>query len=133
MDMGIEPFLLASGLSAVLAQRLVRMLCVHCRKRVPLTEADAKLLGTTSLKPGTLIHEPAGCEKCLQSGYQSRIALFELMLVDDFVRRAFIEEKSESEILNHLTQNGFISMRQDGIYKIAAGLTSVDEVLKATL
>jgi len=133
MDMGVEPFLLASGLSAVLAQRLVRMLCVHCRKRVPLSESDAKLLGSNSLQPGTLIYEPVGCDKCLHSGYQNRIALFELMLIDEFVRRAFIEGKSEGEILDHLTRNGFLSMRQDGIYKIAAGITSVDEVLKATL
>ncbi len=133
MDMGVEPFLLASGLSAILAQRLVRVLCVHCRKRVPLSEADAKILGTRFLKAGTPVYEPVGCEKCLHSGYQNRIALFELMRVDDVVRRAFIERKPESEILQHLMENGFISMRQDGVAKIVAGITSIEEVLKATL
>ncbi|MBU6152771.1 MAG: GspE/PulE family protein [Bdellovibrionales bacterium] len=133
MDMGIEPFLLASGLSAVLAQRLVRVLCVHCRKRVPLSEADARILGIRFLSAGTPVFEPVGCEKCLHSGYQNRIALFELMRIDDFVRRAFIERKSESDILQHLSNNGFISMRQDGGFKIVAGITSVEEVLKATL
>jgi type IV pilus assembly protein PilB len=133
MDMGIEPFLLASGLSAVLAQRLVRMLCPHCRKKVPLSESDAKILGTKFLIAGTPVFEPVGCEKCLHSGYQNRIALFELMRVDDFVRRAFIERKPESEILEHILNHGFISMRQDGVFKIVAGITSIEEVLKATL
>jgi type IV pilus assembly protein PilB len=133
MDMGIEPFLLASGLSAVLAQRLVRVLCTHCRKKVPLSESDARMLGAKFLKAGTPVFEPTGCEKCLHSGYHNRIALFELMLVDDFVKRAFVERKTEGEILEHIRNQGFLSMRQDGVEKILAGTTSVEEVLKATL
>jgi type IV pilus assembly protein PilB len=133
IDMGVEPFLLASGLSAVIAQRLVRMLCLHCRKKTTLTEEDVKLLGTTALSPGTVIYEPEGCEKCLNSGYQNRTALFELMIIDEFVRRAIIERQPEDEIYRHLKNSGFITMRQDGIFKIASGVTSVEEVLKATL
>ena len=133
IDMGIEPFLLTSALSAVLAQRLVRVLCNHCKKKVPLTEEDRRLLGTTALEAGTLVFEPSGCEKCLHSGYQNRIALFELMVVDEFVRRAIIERKPDDEIYKYLAQNGFVNMRQDGVCKIAAGITSVEEVLKATL
>ena len=133
IDMGVEPFLLASGLSAVIAQRLVRVLCLHCRKKTELSPEDAALLGTTTLAPGTVIYEAEGCDKCLQSGYQNRTALFELMIIDDFVRRAIIERRPEEEIYRHLKEAGFISMRQDGIFKIASGVTSVEEVLKATL
>ncbi|NDG84585.1 MAG: type II/IV secretion system protein [Proteobacteria bacterium] len=133
IDMGVEPFLLASGLSAVIAQRLVRVLCLHCRKKTALSQEDAALLGTTALAPGTVIYEPEGCDKCLHSGYQNRTALFELMIIDDFVRRAIVERKPEDEIYQYLRKSGFISMRQDGIFKIASGVTSVEEVLKATL
>lgn len=133
IDMGVEPFLLSSGLTAVLAQRLVRVLCTACRKQAPITEEQVRILGTSALKPGDLIFEPVGCDKCLRSGYVNRIALFELMPVDDFVRRAIIERKTESEIQRHLLDQGFISMRMDGVKKIAAGITSVDEVLKATI
>ncbi len=133
IDMGVEPFLLASGLTAVIAQRLVRMLCLHCRKKTTLSKEDARLLGTTTLAPGSAIHEPVGCDKCLNSGYQNRIALFEFMPIDEFVRQAIIERRPESEILKYLNSRGFISMRQDGIDKIASGITSVEEVLKATI
>ena len=133
MDMGIEPFLLASGLSAVLAQRLVRVLCTHCRKRTELTQKDIELLGNTTLQPGVPIYEPGGCDKCFQSGYLSRIALFELVRVDDFVKKTIIEKRPEHEVLRHLMDNGFVSMRQDGVIKVLKGITSVDEVLRATL
>ena len=133
VDMGIEPFLISSAMVAVLAQRLVRVLCTHCREKVQITEDDVRMLGTTALAVGTSIYGPVGCDHCLQSGYQHRIAIFELFMIDDNVRRMIIERKSESDIAKYISENGFISMRQDGIYKIAAGITSVEEVLKATL
>jgi type IV pilus assembly protein PilB len=133
IDMGVEPFLLSSGLTAVLAQRLVRVLCTACRKQVPITEEQVGSLGTGPLRAGDLIFEPVGCDKCLRSGYVNRIALFELMPVDDHIRRAIIDRVPESEIQKYLLQQGFISMRMDGVKKIAAGITSVDEVLKATI
>lgn len=133
VDMGVEPFLISSAMVAVLAQRLVRVLCTHCREKVSITEEDVKMLGTTALPVGTPIYGPVGCDHCLQSGYQNRIAIFELFLIDDQVRRMIVERKSESDISQYIAENGFINMRQDGIYKIAAGITSVEEVLKATL
>lgn len=133
IDMGVEPFLLSSGLTAVLAQRLVRVLCTACRKQVPVTLEQVQSLGTEVLKPGELIFEPVGCDKCLRSGYVNRIALFELMPVDEFIRKGIIDRMPEAEIQRYLQTRGFITMRMDGIKKIAAGITSIDEVLKATL
>ena len=133
IDMGVEPFLLSSGLTAVLAQRLVRVLCTACRRQVPVTEEQIKNLGTGPLKAGDPVFEAVGCDKCLRSGYVNRIALFELMPVDEFVRKAIIDRLPESEIQKHLLEHGFISMRMDGIKKIAAGITSIEEVLKATI
>ena len=133
IDMGVEPFLISSALVAVLAQRLVRVLCPHCRAKVELTEDDIRMLGTTTLQAGMTVYGPVGCEKCLNSGYLNRVAIFELMVIDDQIRKMIVERKSESDIYKHMSENGFISMRMDGIYKIAAGITSVEEVLKATL
>jgi type IV pilus assembly protein PilB len=133
IDMGVEPFLISSALVAVLAQRLVRVLCVHCREKVQITEEDIRLLGTNVLPVGTTIYGPVGCEQCHHSGYLNRVAIFELMILDDQIRKMILERESEVDITKHLAENGFISMRQDGIYKIAAGITSVEEVLRATL
>ena len=133
IDMGLEPFLISSGLSAVLAQRLVRVLCPHCKIKVTLEAEDIRLLSTAILKVGSEVFGPVGCLECRQSGYQNRIALFELMIVDGYLQRAIIDRHSEAQITEYLLKNAFVSMRQDGVLKIAAGITSVEEVLKATL
>lgn len=133
IDMQIEPFLLASGLSAVLAQRLVRVLCPHCKQKTNLTQEDIEMLGANHLKVGETVYGPTGCEHCLKTGYQNRIALFELINVNDDIRRMITEDYSELELKKYLMKNGFITMRQDGVIKILAGITSVDEVLKATI
>ena len=133
IDMKVEPFLLASGLIAVLAQRLVRVLCPHCKQKVEITKEDVELLGSDSLHEGDTAYGPQGCDHCLQTGYLNRIALFELMTVNDQVRQFITENYSEVEMKKYLAKNGFITMRQDGVNKIIAGITSVDEVLKATI
>lgn len=133
IDMGIEPYLLSSALSGVLAQRLVRVLCTHCRIKVTLTEQEVRLLGTTTLAPGASVYGPVGCVKCSGSGYKHRIALFELMVFDSEIQKMVVERKAEAEILSYLMTKGFTSMRQDGICKVAAGITSVEEVLRATI
>jgi type IV pilus assembly protein PilB len=133
INMGIEPFLISSGLSAVLAQRLVRVLCPHCKEKITLDEEDIKLLNTKILAPGAEVFGPVGCLECRNSGYQNRVALFELMIVDEHIQRAIINRDSEAEMTAHLRANGFVSMREDGVRKIVAGITSIEEVLKATL
>ena len=133
IDMKIEPFLLASGLSAVLAQRLVRVLCTHCKQKVQLTKEDVELLGSNSIHEGDWVFGPKGCDQCLKTGYLNRIALFELITVNDHIRRLITDNYSEIEMKKYLMKNGFITMRHDGVNKIIAGITSVDEVLKATI
>jgi type II secretory ATPase GspE/PulE/Tfp pilus assembly ATPase PilB-like protein len=133
IDMGVEPYLVSSAMSAVLAQRLVRVLCTACRRKTKLTHDEVRLLGTETLAPGSAVYAPQGCEECLGTGYRNRIALFELMAFDGEIQRMIVERKSESEVARYLTSRGFATMRQDGICKIAAGLTSVEEVLRATI
>jgi general secretion pathway protein E len=97
-DMKVEPFLLASTLRAVMAQRLVRRLCAECRKAEPLGESGAELLG---VKAGTTVYEPTGCEACSGSGYRGRIAVFEAVKVDETIRRLINEDASEDAIVAH--------------------------------
>ena len=133
IDMKVEPFLLASGLIAVLAQRLVRVLCPQCKQKVNLTKEDIDLLGSDSLSETDVVYGPKGCDHCLNTGYLNRIGLFELLTVNDQARHFITDDYSEIEMKAHLMKNGFITMRQDGVNKILAGITSVDEVLKATI
>ncbi len=133
IDMGIEPFLITSAVVAVLAQRLVRVLCVHCRKKATITKEEIDLLGSATLIPGNQVYAPVGCAHCMNTGFKNRVAIYELMLMDDELRHAIVEKKPTGEVTEILKKGGFINMRLDGIYKIAAGITSVDEVLKATL
>ncbi len=133
IDMKVEPFLLASGLSAILAQRLVRVLCTHCKQKVQLSQNDVELLGSNTLHAGDWVFGPKGCDHCLKTGYLKRIALFELITVTDEIRRMITDDYSEIDMKKYLLETGFMTMRQDGIGKIVAGITSVDEVLKATI
>lgn len=128
-DMGVEPFLLASSLSAVLAQRLVRSLCNHCRKPVELTVDECQALGRR-WEPGMTGYAAGGCEHCHHSGYRGRTAIHEMLVINDEVRAGIYQQKNEPELI--AVSGGFASLRQDGFEKILAGLTSVDEVLRTT-
>ncbi len=115
IDMGIEPFLLSSSLLGVLAQRLVRKLCPHCKKQ------DAR---------GRW--HPVGCGECGQSGYKGRTGVYELMVVDDKVRGLIHARASESQIFVAAEANGMRPMREDGERLVAEGITSPEEVMRVT-
>ncbi|RYZ96685.1 MAG: type II secretion system protein GspE, partial [Proteobacteria bacterium] len=132
VDMKIEPFLLSSSLLAVLAQRLVRRLCLKCRKPKEAEAKESVAVGEALLPVGTPIFEAVGCEACHRSGYRGRIPIFELMRVDEWLHTAITERKSEVEMLAHLREHGFRTLREDGVRRIIEGLSSVDEVLRAT-
>ena len=118
IDMGIEPFLLSSSLLGVLAQRLVRKLCIHCRK--PETVE------------GRLVYHAVGCEHCAYTGYQGRTGIYELLLVDEAIQRLIHNGGGEPEIRQHAAEQGMVTMRADGQRWIDAGLTAPEEVVRAT-
>jgi len=128
-DMGVEPFLLSSSLIGVLAQRLVRSLCADCREAYTPNEAELKLLGGE--KPAVL-YRPRGCAVCGQSGYRGRTGIYELMKVDDEMRRLVHDRTSEQLLRNHAEQCGMRSLRQDGMRLVASGKTSLEELLRVT-
>ena len=129
-DMGIEPFLLSTSLLAVLAQRLVRTLCPHCREPQKLTAQEITMLGLPGPDIPT-IYRPKGCEECNHTGYRGRTGIHELLLVDEAVREAIHAEAGELSI-DRMIRAHTPSIRSDGLDKVLAGITSLEEVLRVT-
>jgi general secretion pathway protein E len=126
-DMGIEPFLLASSLVGVLAQRLVRMLCKHCKKALPATAAECTLL---SVDEATIYH-PAGCTECKNSGYSGRSGVYELIAIDGALRSMIHDRAPEQQLTKH-ARTLFPSIRRDGYQRVLNGDTSLEEILRVT-
>ena len=129
-DMGVEPYLLSSSLLGVLSQRLVRLLCQECKQAYTVTEKEQMLLGLPSSSQ-EIIYKPSGCIHCNHSGYQSRMGIYELIVIDDQLRDMIHNEKSEMEMEAYVRQQT-LSLRQDGIRLILEGKTSLDEVLRVS-
>jgi general secretion pathway protein E len=129
VDMGVEPFLLASTLRGVLAQRLVRRLCPACRSATPTTAADRSLLGPGS--PAQLWHAP-GCPECGHTGYAGRTGIYELMVTDDALQRLIHTAADEADLRAHARSHGSRSLRDDGLRLLADGVTSAEELLRVT-
>lgn len=132
MDMGIEPFLVAASVVGIMAQRLVKKVCPHCRKIEEVSEDSRKWFGEHLLPKGTKVAKAVGCPKCFKSGYSGREAIFELLTPTETIRRAISEKKTDQEILKLLEAEGFKKMRENAISKILSHLTTVEEVLEQT-
>jgi len=133
LDMRVEPFLITSTLNAILAQRLVRRLCPKCREAY---EPAPGLL--TSLLPGTdvghikRLYRPKGCEACGNTGFRGRLAVMELLTVDDEIASLVLARAEAREVQRSAVNHGMRTMLADGLMKSQAGLTTVEEVLRAT-
>lgn len=129
-DMGVEPFLLANSLIGILAQRLVRKLCPACRY-----SADASVTERHHFPDYAATELPlwraAGCEQCNQSGYRGRTGIYELLVVDDALRPAISQNLSEKQ-LGQLVSDDYRSLQQDGLQKVLAGVTTLEEILRVT-
>ncbi|MEO0108439.1 MAG: GspE/PulE family protein [candidate division WOR-3 bacterium] len=129
IDMGVEPFLVASSVLAVLAQRLVRRVCSECSTRF---HPPAPLLESLGLPPETSLSRGQGCRRCQASGYRGRLALGELLVVDDGIRHLVMQRAAASEIAHRAAEQGMQSLRQDGLAKAKSGLTTLEEVTRVT-
>lgn len=133
-DIGVKPFLIASAVRAVLAQRLLRKLCPVCKGPAELTEKEMRAL---SLDPTRIaeatIFGPVGCEKCRGNGYRGRMGMFELFIIDDEVRQMINGNLTTSQLRRRARELGMRTLREDGIRKVLAGLTSGSEVVHATM
>ncbi|MBN1473746.1 MAG: type II secretion system ATPase GspE [Syntrophaceae bacterium] len=133
MDMGIEPFLVTSSVIAIIAQRLVRVLCPHCKEEyVPDKETLSNLgLNKSVLKDNTFFRKK-GCNLCMQTGYRGRTAIFEIMTVDDEIKRLVLKTSDANQINDLAIKHGMITLQQDGIQKVMKGITTAEEVLRVT-
>jgi general secretion pathway protein E len=130
LDMGVEDYLLPSTLNAIVAQRLVRRLCEQCREAyTPLPELVAQL-GLQGQSPQ--FWRPTGCAACNQTGYSGRISINEILIMTDPIRRQILQHAESTELQRVAVASGMQPMMQDGIAKVAAGMTSVEEVVRVT-
>lgn len=143
IDMGIEPFLIASSVTCVIAQRLVRKLCPKCKQKISLppqlltdiTDEIKKIPTQSGIKINfeeLSFFRSKGCSEC-EGGYRGRIGIFEVLPITSDQQKLFIQKTSGSAIKQKATEEGMVTMRQDGFLKAAQGITSVDEVLRVTL
>jgi general secretion pathway protein E/type IV pilus assembly protein PilB len=131
VDMGVEPYLVASSLEAVLAQRLVRVLCPHCK--VPDTSAHAKSFRSRmGIAPAVELFKAVGCRECRQTGFFGRHAIFEWMDTDENIRRLILENGSTDQIRSAARTSGMRTLAEDGWRLVAQGITTVEEVLSVT-
>ena len=130
IDMGIEPFLLASSLVAATAQRLIRKLCPKCKEK---DEIEQEVLDKLNITRKGQFFKPKGCPYCGNTGYRGRIAILEVLLLDDKIKEMIIERRSEDDLIDYATKNkGYRPLRENGFSHCVDGATSIEEVLRAT-
>ncbi len=129
--MGIEAFLIASAVDCVVAQRLARKLCSHCKRRTivapqALAEADIRVGGEVEA------YEPVGCSRCNQSGYRGRVGIYSVMALSDHLKEMIVSQAPEAEIAAMAREEGMLTLREDGLRKVRAGLTSLEEIVRVS-
>jgi type IV pilus assembly protein PilB len=129
--MGIETFLTASALECVVAQRLARQLCTHCKKRTVIPQ-QALIDAGFQIGGDMEAYEPVGCSRCTRSGYRGRIGLYSVMLMSDRLKEMTINGASEAEITEVARAEGMVTLREDGLAKVRAGVTSIAEVARVS-
>jgi type IV pilus assembly protein PilB len=130
IDMGVEPFLIASALEAVLAQRLVRCICLKCKQTYTPTRKELNQAGFTPEEIGNKIfYKGMGCVQCNNSGYSGRVGVFELMVLDEDLRSLILDRSTVGELRNQAIKNGMRTLRQDALLKVCDGLTTLEELI----
>jgi type IV pilus assembly protein PilB len=128
IDMGIEPFLVSSAVDCIVAQRLVRMLCQHCKRHQQVADAVLAEHGLAGAEP----YEPVGCSRCGGSGYRGRLALYEVMVVSEPIRALILERASVDDMVPVALGEGMRRLRDDGLVKVREGVTSIAEIERMT-
>jgi type II secretory ATPase GspE/PulE/Tfp pilus assembly ATPase PilB-like protein len=134
VDLGLQPFLVASSIRAIMAQRLVRRLCLHCKQPGTLSETDLRALGIEASQLGDAqVMQPVGCDQCRGLGYRRRVGIFEILVIDDEVRHMVNDKRSTLLLRQKARTLGMRTLREDGVRKVLAGMTSAEEVISMTL
>ncbi|MCR5839856.1 MAG: Flp pilus assembly complex ATPase component TadA [Kiritimatiellae bacterium] len=133
LDIGVKPFLVASALRAAMAQRLVRAICEKCKESYTPTEREMKMLGSLSKTVPERMYHGVGCDKCGRSGYKGRKGIFEIFKVDDTIQRLIFDHAPATLLRQRAREMGMRTLREDGMLKVASGMTSLQEVLRVTM
>ena len=133
LDIGVKPFLVASALRAAMAQRLVRSICTTCKEEYQATERELKMLGRISKTMPEHLYHGVGCDKCGKSGYKGRKGIFEIFSVDDEIQRLIFDHAPATTLRERARAMGMRTLREDGMLKVASGMTSLQEVLRVTM
>ncbi|MFA6237528.1 MAG: type II secretion system ATPase GspE [Bacteriovorax sp.] len=131
IDMGVQPFLIASSLAAVLAQRLIRTLCVDCKEAYAPADYDLHMLDVQSFPKDTSLYKAKGCPKCNYIGYTGVTVVAELLIITDDIRPLILKKADASTVKKMAMKNGMKSLRQDALEKVFKGITSVEEMVRA--
>jgi type IV pilus assembly protein PilB len=134
MNMGIEPFLVATSVQLIAAQRLVRRVCSNCKEPVEMTPQALMNIGYKKDEAGTFtVYKGRGCDKCNSTGYKGRVGLIEVMAIDDTIREIILSGGTAIDIKKRAAENGMISLRRSGLIKIKDGTTTIEEVVRETI
>jgi general secretion pathway protein E len=131
IDMGIEPFLVSSSVVAIIAQRLVRCICSHCREGFTPTREELAKLGV-KVKTEPTFFRAVGCADCMRTGYHGRTGIYEILLIDDDVRQMILGKMDSGRIKARAIEKGMRTLRDDGARKVISGVTTMEEVLRVT-
>ncbi|PYI43455.1 MAG: type II secretion system protein E [Verrucomicrobia bacterium] len=134
VDIGVQPFLVASSVRAIMAQRLVRRLCTHCKHPADLSETEMRALRIepSQMKDSQVMKAP-GCDHCRHTGYRGRMGIFEIFIIDDDVRHMINKRTSTFLLRQRARELSMRTLREDGVRKVLSGLTSADEVISVTI
>jgi general secretion pathway protein E len=133
VDIGVEPFLISSSVLAVVAQRLIRVLCTDCKEVYTPDEAALESLGITRDQiRDTVIYRAKGCENCFHTGYKGRMGIFEMMVLDSRLKSFILKTFDSNRIKNEALNRNMVTLRQDGINKVLSGISTIEEVLRVT-
>jgi type IV pilus assembly protein PilB len=134
MNMGIEPFLVATSVQLIAAQRLARRVCASCKEPVEITPQALMNIGYKKEEVGTFtVFKGRGCDKCNNTGYKGRVALIEVMAIDDIIRDLILSGGTAIDIKKKAAESGMISLRRSGLIKIRDGTTTIEEVVRETI
>lgn len=134
LDIGVKPFLVASALRAAMAQRLVRTICEKCKAEHTPTDRELKMLGSLGKgAPISTMYQGKGCAACSKTGYKGRKGIFEIFVVDDSIQRLIFDHSPSTVLRARAREMGMRTLREDGLLKVASGMTTLDEILRATM
>ena len=133
VDMDVEPFLVSSSVSAVIAQRLVRVLCMDCRQAAAPSREELAKLGLEAQSVAGPLYHAVGCDRCMKTGYCGRQGIYEILLIDDDIRSLILAKADSTQIQKLAIEKGLTTLAHEGARKAAEGVTTVEEVLRVTL